>query len=253
MEFLMQLKRDKTHSSIIFHLLFLSIFAFVFIFSALASSPSYGKEENVWKLSFGAGPSLTRVNSLDTHHKLLLGTTLNSMVSYRFTDWEMGFTSYAIFTKEQHMTLRFLSTQMDGYGRAQTVSFGPRVRYFVPSSVFDIKNTLGVYASVAALIGLKSLKFSSYNIRSGSEFAPNEKLTNDSHGSSLAIGLYTLKTYPLTQHRHFFLELNYSFLRGRKISVVGGTKTAVTTLFTDDEGTQLSQHTLSLIFGGTVF
>ncbi|MBF0208889.1 MAG: hypothetical protein HQK53_18660 [Oligoflexia bacterium] len=218
---------------------------------------------NSWALRGGIALSATAFESYNTRTRpknFHQGMSFASQIGYKWSDIELSIASYCTITETQAVYLQVGDSKIKvNEVHLLDATFGPKLRYY--SSVPLFKQWVP-YATLAWLQGLITLKFVGGEF-SGPLVSPYHKLAYQSSGFLIGAGIESHKTAnynsdnPWTKFTNnfpeVFYEIVYKYLRGSKVSVVGGTKKEVKTLLTEDRNYWIKEHTFMLVVGMKIF
>ncbi|MBF0312710.1 MAG: hypothetical protein HQK50_04805 [Oligoflexia bacterium] len=228
---------------------------------------------NDFVLRGGAGASISgfMAYNLPVRAKIFHGGgSFASQFGYKFERLEWSISSYCTISEIQDIRLVVGNSEIESdEGKLTSVTFGPKLRYYFPWEL--LKHWSG-YVTAGGLAGLMTLKFEKARV-SGSTFQPHQKLAYQGEGavfglgvelrakksangssgegiSGMIMGLWEELPYYVPE---MYLEAVYKYMKGSKVSVIGGTKKEVKTLRTEDRHQWVEEHTIMFILGMKIF
>lgn len=178
------------------------------------------------------------------------GTGFNTHFGYKSKYFEVNLSSYIFWGEMEELTFRARGEDITGEGTYRNVSFGPTLKYQY-RGVQPFKNWF-LYTSIGPMWSLQTVKFDDDFESTGSQFNTNQKLTFESYGGAFAIGLE--EDLPYKEMHQVYIELLYTYMHTRKVSVVDKSDFTETNILSEEETNQnLSGHFLMISLGLTVF
>lgn len=195
-----------------------------------------------------AGPGITHIKTYKSTSSTTISFNIPSYILYKFEEIPLGlgigaFAEYV--PKVDKMTLKPNNTEISGGGSYSSTSFGPRIQYFFKALQIPDK-TLSI--SIGYLITSQTYKIKE---KDSSNNAPNkilgQKIVYEGSGQFVSLSLYDHnkenKMFP------WFLELTFMSLKGKKQTVVGGTKFEVKPLLEEDHSIPVKEYSLIFTYG----
>ncbi|MBF0297480.1 MAG: hypothetical protein HQK51_02095 [Oligoflexia bacterium] len=240
----------------------ITLFILFSLFSLFTVSSSlYGETLNLlpqgWNLKGALGVSATHMRTHGrTPKKWHTGFDFASSIGYRFRDFDFAMASYVTITKSPPVYIRVGNATIDSdYGVLMSLTFGPKITHYLTNFNLLSNNSksekikkLYPFIIVNPVIAIQSLYFERGNITSSdprSDFYMHQKLTYEGIGYICGFGVDIINLYS----QEFFVEVLYKYLESSKMSVIGGTKKEVKTLYVDENKRSVKEHTIILLVG----
>lgn len=177
------------------------------------------------------------------------GIGFNTHFGYRWEQFEVLLSSYIYWGNIEGLTFQADKEVVTGEGSFRHVSFGPVVKYHF-NSIQPFKNWT-LFTGVGPVWSLQTVKFDQF-ISTGSTFNKDQKLTFDSFGGLISIGLEEQLEHK--EAHPAFVEFIYSYKKSRKMAVVDASDFAETSILSKQEGAEkLSGHFFMVSIGITLF
>lgn len=203
--------------------------------------------ENELSLKFGPSTSMTVVKTYQQICSPSIGMGFHSHISYKWTKWEASLSSYALMAPINRARILVSGSDVSGSFNFRSLTFGPIMRYHLPYR--PLAPNWPLYALAGYMAAQQSFK--SRQVHStGGEYEPYQKVTLESFGPIIGIGLeeeVTPKKY------NFFYELVFRSLHGRRLDRVGGTHTQVKELSTEKSPVRYHENTIQFNIGIILF
>lgn len=202
-----------------------------------------------FNLKGGLSQTWATINGRDGSKDSMRGTGFNTHFGYRWKYFELSLSSYIYWGEIEELSYKANGETISGEGEFQHVSFGPVLRYQF-RGLQPFKNWF-FFAGLGPVWSLQTIKMDSFT-SSGPKFNRNQKLTFESTGGVLALGIE--EDLPYKEMHPVFIEFIYSYKKSRKLSVVDSSNFVETNILSTEEiGQDLSGHFFMLSVGFTVF
>ncbi|MEC7276367.1 MAG: hypothetical protein VXV96_08610 [Bdellovibrionota bacterium] len=223
-----------------------SIIAVLILVTSL-SAQAYRYKFN---LKGGISQTWADIKGTDNSEDLLHGTGFNTHFGYKWKYFELTFSSYIYWGEMDGLQFNAQGETIRGEGKFRHVSFGPILRYQF-RGVQPFKNWF-LFAGLGPVWSLQTIKMDDDFTSTGPKFNRDRKLTFESTGGILAIGIE--EDLPYKEMHPVFIELVYSYKKSRKLSVVDASDFTETDILSVEEADQdLSGHFFGISVGFTVF
>jgi hypothetical protein len=177
------------------------------------------------------------------------GFGFNTHLGYRWKYFELDLSSYIYWGNIEGLTFQANGETINGSGTFRHVSFGPIFKYHFQSPRLFTNWTF--YTGVGPVWSLQTVKMKNFT-SSGPKFIDTQKLTFDSFGGMLVIGIEEQLEHK--EAHPAFLEIVYSYKNSYKLSVVDASDPVETNILSSQEADQeLSGHYFMVSFGITIF
>lgn len=171
----------------------------------------------------------------------------NTHFGYKWSDWEILASSYIHYGKIEKISLLVNDEVVTGSGSLRHLNIGPLVRYHTGYELFK---TWQVYLGAGPTWSLQTIKMK--NFITNGNFNGNQKLTYESFGYTLSIGIEENLKYK-NLHPVYF-EFVYGQQESYKVSVVESAKiTETNILSTRDTEQEINSKFFYLSMGITIF
>ncbi|MBF0362034.1 MAG: hypothetical protein HQK49_13545 [Oligoflexia bacterium] len=208
-----------------------------------------------WNLKAAIGGSATHMRTHGrTPKKWHTGFDFASSIGYRYSDFDFAIGSYATLTKLPPVYIRVGNSTIDSdYGVLMSLTIGPKLTYyFTDFNLIPVKlkkyinsvSELYPFLLLGPMVSIQSMYFER-GVITGDSFYIYQKLTYEGIGYVVGIGLDS----PAIYGHELYVELLYKFIESNKMTIVGGTKKEVKTIYVDQDKSNIKEHTLIFLVG----
>lgn len=177
------------------------------------------------------------------------GIGFNTHFGYRWKYFELDLSSYIYWGDIEGLSFVANGENINGSGSFRHVSFGPIFKYHFQSPKFF--KTWTIYTGLGPVWSLQTVKLESFT-SSGPIFQRDQKLTFDSFGGMLVLGIEEQLKHK--EAHPAFIEIVYSYKKSYKLSVVDAADPVETNILSREEADQdLSGHYFMVSVGLTIF
>lgn len=218
----------------------------VFFFVLIGNTHAY---RYAFNLKGGVSQTWAKLNGTQGSTDEMRGTGFNTHFGYKWKYFELSLSSYIYWGGVESLSFQANGETITGEADFRHVSFGPVLRYQF-RGVQPFKNWF-LFAGLGPVWSLQTIKMKQFQ-STGPKFSRNQKLTFDSTGGVLAIGLEEDLTYK--EMHPVFIEFIYSYKKSHSLSIVDASNFVETNVLSTQEAEQdLSGSFFMLSIGFTVF
>tara|TARA_R110002072_G_scaffold276051_1_gene437404 strand:- start:143023 stop:143694 length:672 start_codon:yes stop_codon:yes gene_type:complete len=206
--------------------------------------------ENDLVLKGGLSYSNAKVKGISGTEDTMKGAGFSTHFGYRWTKWEVNFSSYIFWGEVDELTYRAQGQTFTGDAHLRHVSFGPTVKYIIQS--FEPYKNWKFYTGLGPSWSLQTIKLDEPDAGNQSIFDENHKLTYDSQGGFLFFGAEEQTKYK--EMHPAYIEILYSYKKSKELKVVDSRDFTETNILSTEESKQdLSGHFFMVTIGITIF
>jgi hypothetical protein len=177
------------------------------------------------------------------------GIGFNTHFGYKWQAFEVALSSYIYWGNIEGLIFQANNEVIQGDGSFRHVSFGPIFKYHFESAQPFEGWTL--FSGIGPVWSLQTVKMKNFT-SSGPNFNDNQKLTFESFGGLITIGLEEQLEHK--EAHPAFIAFVYSYKKSRKLKVVDASDFSETNILSSEEGDQeLSGHFIMINVGITLF
>ena len=203
------------------------------------------------KTSLKGGVSYTSANieGLEGTEDDMRGIGFNTHFGHKWKYFEVDLSSYIYWGNIDDLTFQANGESIMGSGSFRHVSFGPVLKYHTQYPKL-FKNWTP-FIGLGPVWSLQTVKFDNFT-SSGSSFNSDQKLTFESFGGLVVVGLQEqLKN---NEAHPVFVEFMYSYKKARKVVVVDASDSVETEIISTEKGQRkLNGHFFMVSVGMTIF
>lgn len=190
--------------------------------------------------------ALLPAHNKNESHSENTGFGFNTSVGYKWSSWEVLFSSDALFGKLNDLTFKVENQEVRGDGSFRVFTLSPLIRYYSPYSFW---NRWNIYTSAGPTWSLHT--FIIMNNLNNSDFDHKKRISFENRGGSLNIGVEEIVPYKET-HPAFF-EVGYSYMRSHRIFIVDASDFKDVKTIKKGASKDFSGHYFIFRFGITLF
>jgi hypothetical protein len=222
----------------------------IFFSLILTSTAHAGKFKERLLLKGGLGATAAKIETLSSKDDGLAGIAFHTKFGYRKKKWEFLLASYVFLGPVDGLQFFARNNTIEAEdGVLRSVSYGPLITYYTD---IQIKKKYNLYVGFGPTWSLQTIDLTKYEATDGNIIDVNDKITLESGGAHLIIGM---EEQGISKDKHpVYYELVYTYLKTRQVNIVDfSNRIKVETISSEQIRRNIQFHIIQLNIGMSIF